>query len=584
MTQDKIKLLLVDDDPIFRLGLSTALESFDDLQVVAQADTSVAAFERLAQLGDENAPDILIGDISDLQLCQQLKKAYPNLPIFLLSNSFLAQQLAALSALGVNGYCRKGTAIAVVVQALRQIAAGISYWQENPTQEAVSIAPSQLSVQVRPQKWLSAVRQSGIGQIETTLAEVRSHLQNPQLSQFDWLYWSGRERELLAARWCVNQLFPVEVVVIKEQPTQEQGNRQLEEIIGGELSPIIPAADFSLTKSPDQSPLAILFNSTLAKIQSGVKNLTSIPLEIDLLQAEKKQELLYLVLQKLGKVLEELRFLQVSPEDLIERRSLTLRDLWQTTTIDFFVKYYTTSTGITEYTIVDILVLNAGTIQEQILNKIPFVVELFAYLLFDKPLVINNVPYHKNAPEALARAELLLQNLIIGVANGVIQLLLNYFAELETVKYSLYDQPFLSSREIAQFRNNLSWRYRQEYYIEQPKAIFESQYRLFVLTGTGIRRIYIYAPRTAELNQLRGIRWAVTIALETRDALAPRLRAVVAFVGSGVVYLLTQVIGRGIGLIFRGIIQGIGNTLQEVRYGKKNNSERGKKISEKPRQ
>jgi hypothetical protein len=33
------RILLIDDDPIFRLGLRTALEAFPDLQVVAEADT-----------------------------------------------------------------------------------------------------------------------------------------------------------------------------------------------------------------------------------------------------------------------------------------------------------------------------------------------------------------------------------------------------------------------------------------------------------------------------------------------------------------------------------------------------------------
>jgi hypothetical protein len=57
--------------------------------------------------------------------------------------------------------------------------------------------------------------------------------------------------------------------------------------------------------------------------------------------------------------------------------------------------------------------------------------------------------------------------------------------------------------------------------------------------------------------------------LEIRDAIAPRLRATVSFVGSGLVYILTQVIGRGIGLIARGIIQGIGSSWQDLRTDKK---------------
>jgi Protein of unknown function (DUF3685) len=55
----------------------------------------------------------------------------------------------------------------------------------------------------------------------------------------------------------------------------------------------------------------------------------------------------------------------------------------------------------------------------------------------------------------------------------------------------------------------------------------------------------------------------VTLALETRDALAPRLQSATTLIGSAVVYLLTEIIGRGIGLIGRGVIKGIGNIWQE---------------------
>jgi hypothetical protein len=67
---------------------------------------------------------------------------------------------------------------------------------------------------------------------------------------------------------------------------------------------------------------------------------------------------------------------------------------------------------------------------------------------------------------------------------------------------------------------------------------------------------------------LTGWRWLVTIILETRDALSPQIRAIFSWLGQGVVYILTQVIGRGIGLIGKGIIQGVGGTWQDVRYGK----------------
>ncbi|WP_234709980.1 DUF3685 domain-containing protein, partial [Kamptonema formosum] len=62
-----------------------------------------------------------------------------------------------------------------------------------------------------------------------------------------------------------------------------------------------------------------------------------------------------------------------------------------------------------------------------------------------------------------------------------------------------------------------------------------------------IQKISIYSPRNQELAQLSGVQLVVTLVLEMRDATAPRVRAIIAFLGTGVVYVLTQVIGRGIG-------------------------------------
>jgi hypothetical protein len=147
--------------------------------------------------------------------------------------------------------------------------------------------------------------------------------------------------------------------------------------------------------------------------------------------------------------------------------------------------------------------------------------------------------------------------------------ILNYFADHESIKIALYEQSMLSSRQIARFRNDLAWYYQFSRYWLNPKQIFESQYTLFYLTSQGIVTSQIYAPRQRELQNLRAIPWLVTIVLEFRDALSPRLKSVIEFVGNGVVFLLTQVVGRAIGLIGKGILEGVGNTWQESRSQRK---------------
>jgi len=563
-------ILLIDDDSIFRLGLRTALEAFPDLQIVAQADTSITALDILSE--SENAIDLVILELSigrnpnqsGLTLCQRLKTNYPYLPILLLTAESEPSLLMAAKAFGVEGYCAKGCEIAAIVQAIRQLMRGESYW---PSNLPVLITP------VGPPSWHHKMRSQGLRQIEDTLAQVTQSLQNPKLSTLDWLFWSGRRRELLAARWVVNQLLPTDVIVVEHGLSAEDQNAP-SRLPSNRVTRQLPAASMgNLPLSQIAQPSTPL-EVTLAKLQFSLSNLTGVVLEIDILQAEKKRDLLYIVLQKFEEILAELRFSQVTLEQLPQKRSQILQDLWQLSITEFFGKYYTLPVGNDEFEVVKVMLGDTVIVQDAILDKIPLVVELLAHQLFQTPLMIDNVSYPAQTPEALARLEMIIQNLMIQVANGVIQPLLNEFADIETIKQSFYDRSLISTREITRFRNNLSWRYRRFQLLLEPRAIFESRYDLFVLSDTGIKQTSIYAPRRQELEQLRGIAFAVTLAYETRDAIAPRLRGAISWIGQGVVYVLTQVLGKSIGLVVRGVIQGIGSSLQETRFGK--NSERDK--------
>jgi len=456
---------------------------------------------------------------------------------------------------------------------------------------------------------------SGLREIDATLAVVQADLQEIKAADptdlpsiLDGVVLSGRRRELLAARWIVSKLL-FEGKGEKEEGRKQkafgrkqrgEGRGEKEEIRGENLLNDSQSQLANSQVSAESLVVATnwqgsLFDSAAAKLQFDLVNLTGLPLEIDILRSTKKRELMSSILRKLEDLLEELRFSQVQQTQLSQKMPAILRDLWEATIIDFFGRYYTLQTGETlvfdgsqtslkqgesqgesaagilagsGVEVVPVLLADADVVAAQILDKIPMRVDLFAHLLFEIPLTVDNISCVAGSSEAMQRAEALLENLAIQVASGVVQPLLNNLADIEEIKQIFYDGKLISTREIERFRNNLSWRYRWDSYFVDPKAIFESRFWLFVLGDSGIKRISIYAPRNQELAQLTGWQLALTLLLETRDAIAPRVRAVISLLGAGVVYVLTQVIGRGIGLIGRGIIQGIGNSLQDSKFGK----------------
>ncbi|MBW4469504.1 MAG: DUF3685 domain-containing protein [Stenomitos rutilans HA7619-LM2] len=618
-----LNLMVIEDDPVFRLGLLACLEPFDDLQVVLEADSTVRALQHLREwtaattvktgetIADQTASGLSARSLAliilnldlgqttsshgaGLRLCRQLRTRYPQYPLLLIGSTLELTRLATAFQAGAGGYCLKGTGVTELVAAIRQVAAGQPYWTEGIQAIATNHADAQFdeqrqlarrstthtSISHRPstRSWLAQRRQnlrvSGVRQIERAIAELNTQLQTDRPLLDQWLL-AGQRRELRTARWLVNRLLTNTDEPV--QPLQERlpdAGRALDSDRLSQPNPKriaeqpfkeTPITLTSTSTSSLQSPQAALFQATLTKLHGNLENRTETALEIDILKETKKRELLTTVLQKLQAILDDLRLSRLPLQQVASKRSVILQDLWQITITDFFGKYYTLQTETQPIEVVNILLQDGDIVQAEMLDRIPFLSEFLSHLLFQIPLTIDGIDYAAGTVEATLRMELVLQHVTIQVANAVMQPLINRFGDVVAIKQMFYDQRLLSSREIERFRNDLSWKYRTDRIFAEPTAIFESQYQLLTLTGNGISKTTIYAPRNDELAKLSGLPFLVTLVLETRDAIAPRIRAAVSFLGRGVVYVLTEVVGRGIGLIGRGVVKGIGNALQDTK-------------------
>jgi DNA-binding NarL/FixJ family response regulator len=576
MSDRTLRLLLIDPDPIFCLGLRVALETISHLQIVANVSTDALALQVLGEItaSDPNQIDLIILELGDgisadsqqmgLEFCRQIKQLYPYIPILLFSSISKQELLLSAKNIGVNGYCHKGISISGLLPIIQELANGGYYWLIK-TETIDSPSPNLPFAKLRNRVYLS-----GISQINTTLASVTTQLKIPGLTLLDQAILAGHRRELLAARWLVNKLLaaPRARETIRLSQTQPLQNT----FLGGAIN------DSKLQQIPSVLPplfnpktlQSTLFASCINKLQFCLHNLTEIPLEIDIFREEKKRELLYLVLQKVSNQLDELSSAEVEIKQLPDLKKKILNNLWESVVVDFYGKYSRISVGDTDLEIVNFLLKNSAGVETEILNKIPLTEELFSYLLWQTNLYIDNTSHPAGSEPANLQASLILENLLIQIANGVVQPLLNFLADVEIIKQNFYDRQLISTREIERFRNNLSWKYRLNNYINEPQAIFESRYELFIFATRGIAKISIYAPRTQELAQLSGLPLGVTLLLEFRDAIAPQIKSLLGLVGSGIVFILTKIIGRGLGLIGRGILQGIGSVSLSEKSFKRN--------------
>jgi DNA-binding NarL/FixJ family response regulator len=120
-----IRVLLVDDDPLVRAGLSFMMGGADDIEIVGEASDG----GEVEHLVDRTRPDVVLMDIRmpavDGLAATELLRRRPDAPEVVVLTTFHAdeQVLRALRA-GAAGFVLKDTPPAEILDAVRRVAAG----------------------------------------------------------------------------------------------------------------------------------------------------------------------------------------------------------------------------------------------------------------------------------------------------------------------------------------------------------------------------------------------------------------------------------------------------------------------------
>jgi DNA-binding NarL/FixJ family response regulator len=131
-----LQILLVEDDELFRLGLTTRLQQEEGLEVTAEAEDGEAAIEMVGdRLFDLVLLDVGLPGIGGIEACRQIKQQQPNLPVLALTSHFQKPLITRLIEAKAQGYCLKGIAAESLILAIRSVAAGASWWDSIATQE-----------------------------------------------------------------------------------------------------------------------------------------------------------------------------------------------------------------------------------------------------------------------------------------------------------------------------------------------------------------------------------------------------------------------------------------------------------------
>lgn len=124
---EKIRIILIDDHPLFREGVAYTLQAQPDFAVVAQGESLADA----ARLARECAPDVILLDINipggGIAAAEAVMAAHPLARVIMLTASTDEDDLAAAMRAGARGYILKGVAARELVGIVRSVWAGEGY-------------------------------------------------------------------------------------------------------------------------------------------------------------------------------------------------------------------------------------------------------------------------------------------------------------------------------------------------------------------------------------------------------------------------------------------------------------------------
>ena len=122
---DKLRVMLVDDHAVVRGGFKVLLQTWDDVQVVAEADSG----EEALRIHDSVAPDVVVMDIAmagmgGIEAIKRLVAKHPQIRVLALSAHEDTSYSKRAFQAGALGYLSKRTAPEVLIDAIRLVAQG----------------------------------------------------------------------------------------------------------------------------------------------------------------------------------------------------------------------------------------------------------------------------------------------------------------------------------------------------------------------------------------------------------------------------------------------------------------------------
>ncbi|HEX3642154.1 MAG TPA: response regulator transcription factor [Ktedonobacteraceae bacterium] len=133
-----IRLMIVDDHEVVRLGMRAAFELEPDINVVGEASNGAEAQAKIPVLDPQVVlMDVRMEKMGGIEACREIKSEHPHVAVLMITSFPDEEAISASVIAGASGYLLKNVSRIELLKAVRQVASGESLLQAEATQRVI---------------------------------------------------------------------------------------------------------------------------------------------------------------------------------------------------------------------------------------------------------------------------------------------------------------------------------------------------------------------------------------------------------------------------------------------------------------
>lgn len=125
MLTESVKVLIVEDHKLMRVGLKSLFDGYPEISIVAEAETGKEAMEKArAYKPDVILMDIGLPDINGIEVTKKILEQFNNMKIIMLTSHITEKEVLDSLAAGANAYIMKDINTEVLMMVIKTVKEG----------------------------------------------------------------------------------------------------------------------------------------------------------------------------------------------------------------------------------------------------------------------------------------------------------------------------------------------------------------------------------------------------------------------------------------------------------------------------